>query len=270
MKTDPPSLPVSCYIRALDEEKKIARTVRAALRIASEVVVVDSGSTDRTVAVAEAEGARVVDQGWLGYGHQKRIGEDACRHDWLLDLDADEVVSEALALEIRALFGAGEPAAAAYTLPQTLVDPAGRTWHRRSAPRRAKLYDRRKARMPADAAWDQLDLSGLETGRLEAPLLHDGFRDMAELCGKQLRAMTLIARPQADKPRWWLALRVRAALPFYFVKRYLLRGLWRNGPYGFMVSLSGAFNQWYRDALLYERHLVKERAARTKEPERSD
>ena len=102
-------VPISCYIRAKNEARKIADVVRAVRPVVDEVVLVDSGSTDDTVALAEAEGARVVHQAWLGYGAQKRFAEEQCRNDWLLSLDADEVISPAFAAELNALFAASEP-----------------------------------------------------------------------------------------------------------------------------------------------------------------
>ena len=126
--------PISCYIRTLNEVARIGATVRAALHVAREVVVIDSGSNDGTVAVAEAEGARVIDQTWLGGGFQKRVGEDTCRHDWLLDLDADELLSEELGREIRDIFAEGEPDADVYRLALVTVDPAGRVWRKSRAP----------------------------------------------------------------------------------------------------------------------------------------
>ncbi len=96
-----------------------------------------------------------MEQEWQGGGHQKHVGEDACRHDWLLDLDADEIVSDELAREVRALFAGGGPDANVYRLSLVTVDPSGRIWRTARAPRRAKLYDRRKVRMPAHGAWDQ-------------------------------------------------------------------------------------------------------------------
>ena len=101
--------PVSCYIRTLNEERLLGKVIAAVREVVDEVVVVDSGSTDATVAIAEAAGARVVHQAWLGNGCQKRFAEDRCRHDFLLDLDADEVVSAELGAAIRALFAAGRP-----------------------------------------------------------------------------------------------------------------------------------------------------------------
>jgi glycosyltransferase involved in cell wall biosynthesis len=101
--------PVSCYIRTFNEARKIGDVVAAALEAVDEVVVVDSGSTDATVAIAEAQGARVIRQDWLGRGRQKRYAEEQCRNDYVLDLDADEVVSPELGAEIKALFANGPP-----------------------------------------------------------------------------------------------------------------------------------------------------------------
>ena len=100
-------LPLSVFIIARDEADRIAQTIRSVRDWVDEVIVVDSGSVDATVAVAEAEGARVVFNAWPGYGPQKRFGEDQCRNDWLFNLDADEVVTPGLADEIRALMGSG-------------------------------------------------------------------------------------------------------------------------------------------------------------------
>ena len=246
--------PISCYIRTLDEESRIGAAVRAALSVAREVVVVDSGSTDGTVAAAEAAGARVVKQEWLGGGHQKRVGEDACRHDWLLDLDADEIVSEELAQEVRALFAGDGPDADVYRLSLVTVDPSGRIWRRARAPRRAKLYDRRKVRMPAHGAWDQFRIpAGLRVRRLRGPLLHHAFEDIAHLSRKQGSAMARRVRFLDGDRRPAVAIRVWFGLPVFFLRNYLLRGQWREGRYGFLFALTTAYNHWLRYAMLYER-----------------
>ena len=250
--------PISCYIRTLNEERRIRAAVGAALAVAREVVVVDSGSTDGTIAAAEAAGARVVQQPWLGGGHQKRVGEDACRHDWLLDIDADEVVSDELAGEILGLFAGGEPDADVFRLPLVTVDPSGRIWRRARAPRRAKLYDRRKVRMPAHGAWDQFRIPpGLRVRRLDGPLLHHAFDDIGHLSRKQGSAMVRRAGHLEDGRRPSMALRVWFGLPVFFLRNYLLRGQWREGRYGFLFALTAAYNHWLRYALLYERQRAR-------------
>ena len=187
--------PVSCYIRTLNEERLLGRVVAAAREVVDEIVIVDSGSKDATVAIAQAAGARVIHQEWLGNGRQKRFAEDQCRNDFVLDLDADEVVSPALAAEIRALFAAGPPPLPIYELKLVTVPPVGKPWTNISVAYRRKLYDRRVVRAPDHKAWDQFEVPpGVEVGRLAGDLLHYSFRDLAQLVEKLNRVSTVRAR----------------------------------------------------------------------------
>jgi glycosyltransferase involved in cell wall biosynthesis len=236
----------------------IGDVVRAAFKVADEVVVMDSGSTDQTRTIAEKEGARVVFQEWLGNGGQKRAAEELCSHSWLLDLDADEIVSDALADEIRALFAGGEPWHRVYRLPLVLVSPLGGVWRRAYVRSRAKLYDVRALRMPDHKAWDQLSIPpDMATGHLTAPLLHHNFSDIAHMVGKLNSWSSLGAREGRLKPLHVLIPRLLFAFPFYFLQHYAVRGLWRAGLYGFTIAMTGAFGRWLRDAKMLEIHLGK-------------
>lgn len=255
--------PLSCYIRTLNEARMIAPVVRAALAAADEVVVVDSGSTDGTQSLAAEAGARVIHQPWLGNGGQKRAGEEAARHDWLLDLDADEVLTPELAAEIRALFAGGEPSAPAFRL-KLLTQPAyGPLWAGFNHVWRAKLYDRRRLRMPDDRAWDQLRLEGVAgVGRLEAAIIHHPFRDVEHKMVKLNRVSGVRARETRLRSRRSILLRVFFAFPFYVFKHYALRGLWRGGAYGFVMAMTAAMGRWLRDAKMLERSYDAERESK--------
>lgn len=255
-----PSIPLSAFIRTKNEARMISDVVRAARAVADEVVVVDSGSTDDTVALAEAAGARVVRQSWLGNGRQKRFAEDQCRHDWLLDLDADEVVTPALAAEIAALFAAGAPPVRLYRTPVAIAPPVGAPWEGFGGVIRHKLYDRRAVRAPDHEAWDQFDLpEGEPVGALTAPILHYAFADAAHLIDKLNRNSTTRANALDPKPLPVLILRIFFGLPFYVGKRYLLDGLFRGGVYGFAFSMMSGFGRWMRDVKMFER-VMRERA----------
>ena len=102
-------LPISCFIIAKDEADRIGRTIESVQPWVNEVIVVDSGSTDDTMAVATRAGARAISNAWPGFGQQKRFAEDQCTNDWLLNIDADEVVTPELCREIEALFANGSP-----------------------------------------------------------------------------------------------------------------------------------------------------------------
>ena len=99
-----PTLPISVFIIALNESDRIGRAIISVRDWVDEVIVIDSGSTDNTVQVATALGARVMYHEWPGYGMQKRFGEDQCKNKWLLNIDADEEITPALVQEIQALF----------------------------------------------------------------------------------------------------------------------------------------------------------------------
>ncbi len=90
---------ISAAIITFNEERNIARVIES-LRCCDEIIVLDSGSNDRTVEVAANLGARVVDASWHGYAAQKNIAAGLATHDWILSLDADESLSEALEAEI--------------------------------------------------------------------------------------------------------------------------------------------------------------------------
>jgi len=252
--------PISAYIRTLNEERMIADVVKAALELADEVVVVDSGSTDSTIALATEAGARVIHQDWLGSGRQKRFAEDQCRHDWLLDLDADEIVTPELAAEIRRLFAVGEPPCRVYRTPVAIAPPVGRPWIGFGGVIRRKLYDRRAIRAPDHAAWDQFDIPpGMKVGALSSPILHYAFSDAAHLIDKLNRNSSTRARELAPKSAPALVLRIFFGLPFYVTKRYLLDGLFRGGVYGFAFSMMSGFGRWMRDVKMLERRMRERR-----------
>jgi len=107
---------ISVAIAAMDEEANIGRTL-ASVRWADEIVLMDSGSKDRTCEIAREHGARVIVEPWRGYVAQKQYAIDLCTKDWVLLLDADEEVSPGLAEEIREAI-ADPNAVSGYRLPR--------------------------------------------------------------------------------------------------------------------------------------------------------
>ena len=91
---------LSVGIITFNEERIIAKTIDAVKNIAGEIVIIDSNSTDKTVEIAKSKGAKVITQSWLGYGKQKNFMIDNCSGEWILSIDADEIISQELANEI--------------------------------------------------------------------------------------------------------------------------------------------------------------------------
>ncbi len=259
------AIPLSCYIRTLNEERMIGDVIRAAYKVVDEVIVIDSGSTDRTREIVLEQGARIIDQPWLGNGFQKRIGEEACRHDWILDLDADEIVTDELASEIRALFENGrKPEHSIYEMPLITIPPVGKAWYNAYERLHTKLYDKSALRIPAHKAWDHFKIpTDMQVGRLRASLFHHSFTDLGHLVRKYNTWSGFRAQNTKQKPVPILIFRLLFAFPFYFVKMYLLRGLWKVGFYGFMCAVIGAFGSWLGNAKMLERHMMKKERARS-------
>lgn len=255
-------LPLSCFIIAKNEADRIVRTIRAVKDWVDEIVVIDSGSTDGTQALAEAEGARVIFNVWPGFGQQKRFGEAQCRNAWLINLDADEVVSPKLAAETQALFSQGEPALAVYALPINDVYPG------RSKPRlwandyvQPRLYDRRRVRFKDSTLHDSLETAGLKIGVLGGDVHHFSSRSLDD----QLRKMVERARYNADHSKMksvgLLRFRLLFEFPASFLRYYLMRRHFTGGLLGFQTSMIGAFSRYARIALMLEAAEKPERAA---------
>ncbi|MDX2049672.1 MAG: glycosyltransferase family 2 protein [Rickettsiaceae bacterium] len=97
---------ISCFIITKNEERNIKRTIAPLKKICDEIIIIDSGSEDKTCKIAAEEGAKIVYNKWEGYLNQKIFGESLCRNDWILNLDADEELSPELAHEIEVILAA--------------------------------------------------------------------------------------------------------------------------------------------------------------------
>jgi len=227
--------PLSCCIIAKNEGDRIGATIASVIELADEVVVVDSGSTDDTVAVAETAGARVIFNAWPGYGPQKRFSEDAARHDWILHLDADEVVTPALRDEIKALMATG-PKLKGYRFRINDIYP------RRSKPRLwgdmynlVRLYDRRAMRFSESLVHDRVVTGDHQIGQLRGAVHHFSMRSWAHLRQK-LNAYVEYQSKVMKKPLWVICARLPFEYPLVFIRYYLLRRHFTGGLDGIYSS----------------------------------
>lgn len=227
--------PLSCCIIAKNEADRIGATIASVAELADEVVVIDSGSSDDTVAVAENLGARVIFHEWAGYGPQKRFSEEEAAHDWILHLDADEVVTPALHAEIKALMGAG-PALKAYRFRICDIYPG------RARPRLwgdmynlVRLYDRRAMRFSESLVHDRVVTGDHRIGQLRGVVHHFSMRSWAHLREK-LNAYVDYQAKVMKKPAWVILARLPFEYPLVFLRYYLLRRHFTGGLDGLYSS----------------------------------
>jgi len=230
---------ITATIITLNEERNVARAIES-LRCCDEILIVDSGSTDRTVELAEKLGVRVVEAGWLGYAAQKNWAAEHAVNDWILSLDADEALSEALEAEIWNLKKTG-PDCDAYTMPR-LARYLGRwIYHSGWYPdRKVRLYRRDKAKWVGDFVHESVQPRG-RLGHLQSNILHFTCDSLSEHVKTMDRYTTLAAQELAARkvkvplsrlifdPAW-------AFLRSYFVQRGFL-----DGPEGLTIAHMAAF-----------------------------
>jgi glycosyltransferase involved in cell wall biosynthesis len=230
---------ITATIITLDEERNIQRAIES-LRCSDEILIVDSGSADRTVELAEKLGARVIEAGWPGYAAQKNWAAEQASYDWILSLDADEALSEALEAEIWNLKKKG-PRADAYTMPR-LAKYLGR-WILHSGwypDRKVRLYDRRKATWVGGFVHESVHVSG-RLGHLQANLLHFTCDSLSEHVKSLERYTTLAAQELAARkaPIGWLQLICEP--PWTFVSTYFLKLGFLDGLEGLIIAYMASF-----------------------------
>jgi glycosyltransferase involved in cell wall biosynthesis len=230
---------ITATIITLNEERNIARAIES-LRCADEILIVDSGSTDRTVELAQKLGARVVEAGWRGYAAQKNWAAEQASHEWILSLDADEALSEALEAEIWNLKKSG-PRFDAYTMPR-LARYLGRWifhsgWH---PDRKVRLYHRDKAQWVGEFVHESVQVRG-RLGHLESNILHFTCESLSEHLKTMDRYTTLAAEEL-------VARKVRISMSqlildpaWTFMKSYFVDRGFLDGVEGLTIAHMAAF-----------------------------
>jgi glycosyltransferase involved in cell wall biosynthesis len=250
---------LSIFIIAHNEADRIGRTIEAVRGLSDDILVVDSGSTDATVAIAEGLGARVIHNAWQGYGPQKRFAEDQCRHLWLFNIDADEVVPPDLAQEIHAALSAGADGVDGFEMRIAEIFPGEEAPHPLAyalAP--VRLYRRDKGRYVDSIVHDRVAFQDNATfRRLKGVIHHFSVRSIGDQMAKLNDYTTQQAKDLALRgehvPTW----RLFVEFPASFIKAYVFRRHAVRGVYGFMTSMNYAFYRWLRVAKDVERRMVE-------------
>lgn len=229
---------VTATIITRDEQGHIARAIES-LGFCDQILVVDSGSTDRTVAVAKSMGATVICKDWPGYAAQKNFAAEQARNDWILSLDADEALTPQLAAGINRLMSS-DAQHAGYDFPR-LARYRGR-WIRHSGwypDRKVRLYDRTRGRWVGEYVHESVQVDGT-VGHLDGDLLHYTCDSIDAHEANVDRYTDLAARELSDAGRHvglWRPL----ISPFHsFVKSYVIQLGFLDGRAGLTIAYMAA------------------------------
>jgi glycosyltransferase involved in cell wall biosynthesis len=240
---------ISATIVALNEERNIARALRSLAGCVDEMVVVDSGSSDRTREIALSLGARVAEEPWRGYAAQKNFAASIATHEWILSLDADEQLTPALANEISVLKtkspddpSPSDPSPVdGWTMPR-MARYLGR-WIRHSGwypDRKIRLYHRDRATWQGDYVHESVQARGA-VGHLENDLLHYTCDSLSQHVQTLDRYTTLAAQALKASGKPVPFRRLVVDPPWTFFRSLLLQRGYLDGVHGVIIAGMASF-----------------------------
>lgn len=243
---------ISAYIVTLNEEKRLGKTLQALKKVADEIFVIDSGSTDKTQEIAEKYGAKFLFHKWKNISAQKHYGQELCHNDWVLSLDADEVLSPELIAEIKEKMK--NPAADAYRIKICDMLPGdkkprlfAKTYNQ------VRLYNRKKNNMPDDLTNDRVVVGeGAVVEQLESKVFHYSYISLAQTWFKLNMYTDELVKTAVEQGRKYSKLRLYTEFPrqflvYYFKKRYFL-----YGTCGFWMATTYAYFRFLKIAKWFE------------------
>ncbi len=243
--------PVSAIVITKNEADSIADALKS-VSWCDEIIVVDAESTDDTVAIARQFTDRVYVRPWNGYVDQKNHAASLAAHDWIFSLDADERVTDDLRDEIRALVRS-EPTMRGYRMPRVSFY-LGR-WMRTTdmyPDYQLRLYDRRRARWDGVHVHESVKVETDVVGYLKSELQHYPYKDLSEHLIRMDRYTTLAARQMFEKGKRATRLELLFHPPVAFARNYILKGGFRDGKAGLIISLVNSYYVMLKFAKLWE------------------
>ncbi len=243
---------ISAYIVTLNEEKRLGKTLQALKKVADEIFVIDSGSTDKTQEIAEKYGAKFLFHKWKNISAQKHYGQELCHNDWVLSLDADEVLSPELIAEIKEKMK--NPTADAYKMKICDMLPGdkkprllAKTYNQ------VRLYNRKKSNMPDDLTHDRVvvgEVAAVE--QLKSKVHHYSYVSLAQTWFKLNMYTDELVKVAVKEGRYYTRLRLYTEFPrqflvYYFKKRYFL-----YGTCGFWMATTYAYFRFLKIAKWFE------------------
>jgi len=242
---------LSVAIVCQDEEDRI-RACLESVRFADEIVVVDSGSSDQTVEVVREYTELVHHREWKGWRDQKSWARDQCSSEWVLTLDADEVVTDDLRREIEEVLSREKIDCDGFTIPR-LTSYQGR-WIRRSGwypDRKLRLYRKDAARFGGVDPHEVIEVDG-KVGELVSDMHHYTYRDLHHQARQLARYATVNAEAKHQAGKRFRLAGLLFAPPYAFIKSYFFQLGLLDGMPGFLIAVMNGYYTFLKYARLWE------------------
>ncbi len=240
---------ISIFIITYNEAHIISKCLEK-LKTFDEIIVVDSGSTDATVSICESFGAKVISHKFENFGLQKQFALEQTTHDWVLSLDADEVLSNALITELHNI--KHQEDINAYTIPRTHVF-LNKIFRNGAESKRpiVRLFDKNFGKFTPNKVHETIEING-KIGKLHQEMLHYTVFDVNTAIQKQIKYAMLSGELLYEKNKKSSILKIIIKFPFDFFRYYVLQRNFLNGYAGFTWSMFAAFSNYLKYARLKE------------------
>jgi glycosyltransferase involved in cell wall biosynthesis len=231
---------ISCVLITFNEAENIRRCMEA-LTWCDEIVVVDSGSIDDTLKICEEFNCKIHHKDFNGFGEQKRFAVSLTQNNWVLNIDADEVVSDELHKEIITELKNDESEYAGYYLPRSLFFLGKRfKYGRESKEYYLRLFNKNHGNFTEDKVHEKVILTG-KSKTLKGELFHYSYTSLHQYFEKFNSYTTKAAQALFEQGKRRSLLLTVIGFPFYFIKNYFINGNILNGMQGFLWALFSSF-----------------------------
>jgi glycosyltransferase involved in cell wall biosynthesis len=250
----PIKLPISLVVITLNEEKNLARCLQSAALCFDDILVLDSGSTDQTLKIAQTHGARVFNEPWKGFGPQKHRAVELAKNDWVFCLDADEVLSSDLVSELQQQF-LHLDSAVGYKIPRKSFYLGRWILHGGWYPDyQLRLFHRQFHQWDAAEIHEKVRSVGpeLKIQSLSSPIEHYVFQDVAHQVATNNRYSSLQAEQYLQKGGTFSLWKMLVKPVTKFFECYLWKVGFLDGLPGFIIAIGAAYSVFIRWAKIWQ------------------
>ncbi len=238
---------LSVIIITKNEEDRIETCLESIRDISDEIIIVDSGSTDRTLEIAGKYTNNIIRTDWPGYGIQKQRALNQAQYEWILSIDADEALTRELREEIHKTLN-NNPVESVFRLPWAVIMFGKRLHFGNSSRSIRRLFRREGARFTNAMVHEKIQVPNGKVGRLKGKLLHYSIRDFEHYLCKNRTYSWLGAQKRFADGKYGGGLFGALFRAFWvFFVSYIIKGGFLDGGVGFLVSAmysQGAFNKY--------------------------
>jgi glycosyltransferase involved in cell wall biosynthesis len=246
------SIKLSAVVITYNEEDKIGRCLDSLIGVADEIIVVDSQSTDRTVEICNSKGATVINQEFLGYAAQKNFGIERANFEYIMSIDADEVLSTELIDSIKNIKISSNTYAYEFS---RMTNFCGK-WIKHGGwypDTKIRIWEKGKGKWIGEGVHETLQLDeNTKVIKLNGDLLHYSIDSISQHIDQIQKFTTLAARELHQKGKTTSVVTILFNSWFKFVRDYFIRLGFLDGFYGFVIAFNSAYATYLKYLKLYD------------------